>query len=147
MPPTLDIHVDNGTPGGDVIAMRISLNASGQPTISDSNSASIEEVVRRMMGELPAPAGEGSAGSPGQAEGGQGEALLVVEEDSAGDSVEQSYQQVTLGSWEDTSADMPSCSPQGPYAADLLSVARSTGLSRLCLALSASFNSGLFILG
>lgn len=95
MPPTLDIHVDNGTPGGDVIAMRISLNGSGQPTITDSNSSSIEEVVRRMMGELPTPAGEIS-GDLGQAQGVQGEAMLVVEEDSASDSIEQSYQQVTL---------------------------------------------------
>ena len=96
MPPTLDIHVDNGTPGGDVIAMRISLNGSGQPTITDSNSSSIEEVVRRMMGELPTPAGEIS-GDLGQAQGVQGEGRCWWwKRDSASDSIEQSYQQVTL---------------------------------------------------
>ena len=78
-----------------MIAMRISLNGSGQPTITDSNSSSIEDVVRRMMGELPTPAGEIS-GDLGQAQGVQEEAMLVVEEDSASDSIEQSYQQVTL---------------------------------------------------
>ena len=138
VPPTLDIHVDNGTPGGDVIAMRISLNGSGQPTITDSNSSSIEEVVRRMMGELPTPAGEIS-GDLGQAQGVQGEAMLVVEEDSASDSVEQSYQQVMLSPHEWPSADLLACSLQRPHAADLLCVWRCAGLSRLHLALAPSF--------
>ena len=137
MPPTLDIHVDNGTPGGDVIAMRISLNGSGQPTITDSNSSSIEEVVRRMMGELPTPAGEIS-GDLGQAQGVQGEAMLVVEEDSASDSIEQSYQQVTLSTQEMAECCPAPCSPRMPHAADLLCVWRCAGLFRLCSALTAA---------
>ena len=123
MPPTLDIHVDNGTPGGDVIAMRISLNSSGQPTITDSNSSSIEEVVRSMMGELPTPA-EASGDSVGQSQGMQGEAMLVVEEeDSSSDSVEHSFQQVPPSPQEWLAADIPPCSPQRPDAADLLPAA------------------------
>ena len=49
MPPALDIHVDNGIPGEDVISMRISLGSNGQPTISDSNAASIEDMLKKML--------------------------------------------------------------------------------------------------
>ena len=49
MPPALDIHVDNGVPGEDVISMRISLGSNGQPTISDSNAASIEDMLQKML--------------------------------------------------------------------------------------------------
>ena len=49
MAPTLDIHVDNGVPGEDVIAMRISLNPSGQPSISDGSNSSIEDMLKEML--------------------------------------------------------------------------------------------------
>ena len=49
MPPALDIHVDNGVHGEDVISMRISLGSNGQPTISDSNAASIEDMLKKML--------------------------------------------------------------------------------------------------
>ncbi len=57
--PTLDIHVDNGVPGEDVIAMRISLGPSGQPSISDGNASTIEDMLKEMLSQgVEVPGGE-----------------------------------------------------------------------------------------
>lgn len=59
MAPTLDIHVDNGVPGEDVIAMRISLNPSGQPSISEGSNSSIEDMLKEMLSQgVEVPGGE-----------------------------------------------------------------------------------------
>ena len=100
MPSTLDIHVDNGVPGEDVIAMRISLNPSGQPSISDGNSSSIEDMLKEMLAQgVEVPGAEGAevpeelSASMEQLKEAQGQGLTVFEEGGAS-SPEQGYQQV-----------------------------------------------------
>lgn len=95
MPPVLDIHVDNGEPGADVIAMRISLNpTSGEPEISDKNSSSIEDMLKEMLKGAETPEGELPDESLEQLRGMQAQGLMVVEETSSSPT-EQSYQQVS----------------------------------------------------
>ena len=97
MAPTLDIHVDNGVPGEDVIAMRISLSPSGQPSISDGNSSSIEDMLKEMLSqgvEVPgAEVPEELKASMEQLKEAQGQGLMLFEEGGPS-SVEQAYQQV-----------------------------------------------------
>lgn len=46
IPSIVDIHVVNGEPGAGVIALRISMNSSRQPEISDSNITSVKDMLR-----------------------------------------------------------------------------------------------------
>lgn len=64
MPPALDIHVDNGVPGEDVISMRISLGSNGQPTINDGNAASIEDMLKQMLSPETGTAGDSIQRTP-----------------------------------------------------------------------------------
>ena len=51
--------MDNGVPGEDVIAMRISLGPSGQPSITDGNSSTIEDMLKEMLSQgVEVPGGE-----------------------------------------------------------------------------------------
>ena len=43
--------MDNGVPGEDVIAMRISLGPSGQPSISDGNASTIEDMLKELLSQ------------------------------------------------------------------------------------------------
>lgn len=76
--------------------MRISLSPNGQPTITDANASSIEDIVRNMMARDEGPTDEQNmlpAETMEQSQGMEGGALMVVEEESSS-SDEQGYQQV-----------------------------------------------------